>query len=229
MLIPRGSIAIGYGPVLAEKDTHARGARLPVKLAGVEVRVTDRLGVMRRAKILYASAGWGQVNFIVPDGSAAGPATVAVTRSDGSVSAASTTIVDAEPSLWSAYGTGFGPAVGFVRQTRADGSVKEFPSFRCSRTECRTVPIPLRPGVRTELKLHATGLRYAGPAAGTRLRIAGIEAKVLRVAAAADAGNDDVTVELPDRMRGLGETDVVCRVNGRLANVVRVNLGSGDN
>ncbi len=229
MLIPRGSIAIGYGPVLALKDTHPNGARLPVKLAGVEVRVTDRLGVMRRANILYVSAGWGQVNFIVPDGSAAGPAKIMVRREDGSVSAASTTIVDAEPSLWSAYGTGFGPAVGFVKQTRANGTVKEFPAFQCSRTECRAVAIPLRADARTELKLHATGLRYAGPKAEIHVKIGGFEAKVLSVAPAGDAGNEDVTLELPAKMRGLGERDVICRVNGRLANVVRVNLGRGDN
>jgi uncharacterized protein (TIGR03437 family) len=224
MAIPRGSIAIGYGPVLAERDAPARGAKLPLKLAGVEVRVTDRLGAMRRAKILYASAGWGQVNFIVPDGSAAGPARVAVTREDGSVSEASATIVDFEPSLWSAYGTGFGPAIGFVTQTGADGKTKEFSAFHCTRTDCRTVPIPLAKGVRTVMRLHATGLRHGGDASGVRMKIGGVAAKVLSMGASGDAGNDDLTVELPASMRGFGETDVVCSVNGRLANVVRVNL-----
>ena len=72
-------------------------------------------------------------------------------------------------------------------------------------------------------------LRYAGPKAEIHVKIGGFEAKVLSVAPAGDAGNEDVTLELPAKMRGLGERDVICRVNGRLANVVRVNLGRGDN
>ena len=37
-------------------------------------------------------------------------------------------------------------------------------------------------------------------------------------------GTDAVTIELPVGVAGQGETDVICRVRGRIANVVRLRV-----
>jgi hypothetical protein len=38
-------------------------------------------------------------------------------------------------------------------------------------------------------------------------------------------GEDLLTIEIPDALRGLGETDLIGHVNGRPANAVRIYLG----
>jgi hypothetical protein len=80
--VPRGGFAIAYGPAMAKRDAHATGSRLPVHLAGIAVHVTDSKGVSRPAGILYTSAGWGQINFVIPDASATGPARMTIVRDE---------------------------------------------------------------------------------------------------------------------------------------------------
>ena len=41
-------------------------------------------------------------------------------------------------------------------------------------------------------------------------------------------GMDPVTVEIPASLAGIGETGLVCRVPGRIANAVRIRIGGGD-
>jgi uncharacterized protein (TIGR03437 family) len=149
-------------------------------------------------------------------------------RDDGSAATTSATIVDFEPSLWSAYGMGFGPAIAFVAEPHGAPG-KEGPAFHCTRTQCRATPIPVAETAGTVVRLHGTGFRFAGPNADIRVRIGGIAAKVLSMGASNEPGNDDVTIELPPAMRGLGETDVICSVNGRMANVVRIRIGATHN
>ena len=218
LLIPRGSIAIAYGPILADRDAHAPSSILPVRLAGVEIRVTDHLGVTRRARMQYASAGWGQANFIVPEECAPGPARIAVTRADGSQSTANAAIVDYEPSLWSAYGTGFGPAIAFA------GDVK---AFGCSRTECRAAPIRRSAGP-VMVRLHGTGFRFAPAGSDVRVTIGGVAATVRAYRATSAPGIDELAVEAPASIRP-GEWDVLCSFNGRLANVVRIAFAGAHN
>jgi hypothetical protein len=40
-----------------------------------------------------------------------------------------------------------------------------------------------------------------------------------------DPGLDFLTIEIPQALRGSGETDLIARVNGRPSNAVRINLG----
>ena len=40
-------------------------------------------------------------------------------------------------------------------------------------------------------------------------------------------GMDEVTIEIPARLRDLGEADLRCRINGRVSNAVQIRLGSG--
>jgi hypothetical protein len=42
---------------------------------------------------------------------------------------------------------------------------------------------------------------------------------------AGDPGMDQLTVEIPAALGGLGEADLICRINGRIANAVRIRIG----
>jgi uncharacterized protein (TIGR03437 family) len=95
--LPRGGFANGYGPVMAERDATSRGRRLPTSLAGVKVQVTDSAGVTRDAGIFFVSAGWGQVNFVVPEESALGRGLMPLVRDDGSRLSTNITVTDTSP------------------------------------------------------------------------------------------------------------------------------------
>jgi hypothetical protein len=61
----RGALSLAYGPVMAAHDAKSAALRAPVSLGGISVKVTDALGVTRPAGMLWASAGWGQTNFVI--------------------------------------------------------------------------------------------------------------------------------------------------------------------
>jgi hypothetical protein len=47
---------------------------------------------------------------------------------------------------------------------------------------------------------------------------------VLSYKPANDFGVDDVIIAIPESLRGIGETDLICHVNGILANAVRISI-----
>ena len=49
---------------------------------------------------------------------------------------------------------------------------------------------------------------------------------VLSYGAADDLGRDQLTIRLPDELRGAGETDLMLTLNGKLSNVVRIHCGA---
>jgi hypothetical protein len=38
-------------------------------------------------------------------------------------------------------------------------------------------------------------------------------------------GQDQVTIEIPSRLYGIGETDLICHLNGRISNATRIRIG----
>ena len=70
------SLASLYGSALASETAQATSLPLPTVLGGISVTVTDTHGASRLAPLIFAAPE--QVNFVVPDGTAAGTATIAV-------------------------------------------------------------------------------------------------------------------------------------------------------
>ncbi len=102
------SIASAFGENLATGSEAASSLPLPAELAGTTLSVTDSQGVERAADLFFASPG--QVNFLIPALTAAGPATVTIRSGDGSVSAGPVEIAPVSPSLFTANSTGEGLA-----------------------------------------------------------------------------------------------------------------------
>ncbi len=75
------SIVSAFALHLATGEAGASTIPLPLQLGGTHVRVRDGAGVERAAPLFYA--GPSQVNFVVPEGTSTGPATVTVVASDG--------------------------------------------------------------------------------------------------------------------------------------------------
>jgi uncharacterized protein (TIGR03437 family) len=222
--LSRGGVAVAYGPVMAERDSHSLGPRLPLTLGGIAVQVTDALGVTRPAGLLWAAAGWGQVNFVIPADSANGPARMTIVRQDGSNASANITIAETAPGFWTEISCR-GPAVGSATQVYADGRTSTSELTSCRWGDCHTLAVPVTHGATTRVRLRSGGFRNAGSAAKIEVTIGGIRVPVLSFGPEGDPGVDQVTIEIPDRLRGLGETDLIARVNGRVSNAVRIRIG----
>ena len=135
----------------------------PLLLAGVVVNVRDSAGVTRPAPLFYVSPS--QVNLLIPDGTAAGVATVTVTSSGPPV-LGSTFVRNVVPALFTAQSSSFQgglyPAAYAI--TYGPGNQPEPPLLvtACQSAPlngCSAVPIPRPPGSRVFLELFATGIR----------------------------------------------------------------------
>ena len=73
-----GSLASLYSSGLAASAAQAGSLPLPLSLGGVTLTITDSAGAQRIAPLLYVSPG--QINFLLPDNIAPGPATFTVER-----------------------------------------------------------------------------------------------------------------------------------------------------
>jgi uncharacterized protein (TIGR03437 family) len=222
--VARGGFALAYGAIMAERDSRAPAHEAPQSLGKISVRITDSLGVTRRAGVMWASAGWGQVNFVIPEESALGPAKMAIVRDDGSTTSTKITIAETAPGFVTGHSCR-GPAIGQATQTFAGGRTVNTPISYCEGIECHTIPIPIAAGVSTRVRLQGSGFRHARGASDFEITIAGERVPVVSFGPAGSPGEDHVTIELPQHLRSLGEADLVCRIRGRISNAVRIHLG----
>lgn len=223
--LPRGGFAMAYGPAMASQDSHAPdGRHLPKVLGGISVQITDSRGVTRPAGIMWAHAGWGQVNYVVPSDSAVGPATMTVVRADGSITVSNITVADTAPGFWTGVSCR-GPALGTATQVFADGRVSKSPISTCKNGNCTALPIPVAAGAKTTVQLVASGLRYAGSASDIEVTVGGVRVPVVSFGPSEDEGVDRITLEIPASLRAVGEVDLICHVHGRVSNAVQLHIG----
>jgi uncharacterized protein (TIGR03437 family) len=226
--LARGGRATAYGPIMADRAMGLRpGQAPPTVLGNVSVRITDARGIARLAPLLYTGGGWAWLNFVVPDDVAAGPAEIAIVRTDGSLAHGRSIVADVAPGLRTASFDGRGPALGQVSQRMPDGSVRTFEASRCAGYDCGTVPIPLSSSVVTTVRLVGSGFRHADSKLDFQLTVGDVAVPVLSFGPLlGEPGTDQVTVRLTDDLIGYGETDLVMKVRGALSDVVRIACGA---
>jgi uncharacterized protein (TIGR03437 family) len=162
------------------------------------------------ATILYASAG--QVNFLVPASLPAGPATVTITSSAGSVSER-VTISAVAPTLFTLNAAGM--AAAYVIRVRQGNQTMEPISD----------PIDLGPpGDQVYLVLFGTGIRSAA-AGQVSVQIQGIDVPVVYAGPQSQfSGLDQVNVLLPRELTGTGDASVVLTAAGTDAPTVHISV-----
>jgi uncharacterized protein (TIGR03437 family) len=214
-----GSFAAAYGSGFASSPTVA-SPPFPGALGGVSVMVKDSAGVTRSAPIqsVYPT----QVNYLVPDGTAPGIATVTIGTSSGAAQ------IDAiGPGLYSMSGTGQGVAAATAALYAADGTITPQNVFQCnSGGSCTTAPMSLgNTGDQLVVTFYGTGLRNNRGLSNSSIAIGGARASLLYVGAQPQyPGLDQVNVMVPTSLAGAGEVPVVLTVDGQTANVVTVNV-----
>ncbi|MBI1765195.1 MAG: hypothetical protein HYR56_27600 [Acidobacteria bacterium] len=219
-------IAAAFGVNLASATVAASVLPLPFTLAGTTVRVRDSLSVERLAPLFFVSAD--QLNYLVPSGTANGPATVTVTNGAAEVATGTINIANAAPGLFSANATGTGLAAAVVFRRTAAG-VDNFEAavrFDAATNRFVAVPIELGPeGDQVFLIPFGTGLRGLTGLANVQATIGGVTAPALFVGSVPGlVGADQANLRIDRSLLGRGEVDVVLTVDGKTANTVRVAI-----
>lgn len=221
-----GSIVTGFGLGLASGAETAASQPPPTTLANTIVKVKDSAGVERQALLYYV--GPTQINYIVPDGTAVGPAAVTVVSAGQVTATASVSIDLVAPGLFTANLDGKGAPAAFAVRVAPDLTQTIQAVARCGTApgSCVTSPVDLGPsGAQVVFTLYGTGIRGRSSLTGVTAKIGGLDAQVQYAGAQSQfAGLDQVNVTVPRALSGQGEVDLALTVDGKAANTVRVNI-----
>lgn len=226
------SMASAYGEDLADSAVVAETTPLPTRLAGRSVIVKDSTGTIREAPLFFISRG--QVNYLIPAGTALGPAVVTALRETTvpnrftTVAEGSIEISQVAPGLFAANADGRGAAAAVVTRVSGDGAGSWQYTFRCGAQPGSCEPSSIDLGSATDqviLQLYGSGIRRRSSLQAASAKIGGVDAEVLYAGAQGSfAGLDQVNVRLPRSLAGRGEVEVLLTVDGKTANTVKVSI-----
>ncbi len=214
------SIVSAFGNGLATGTAGATTNPPLTTLAGATVTVTDSAGTSQPAELLYVSPV--QINYIVPDGLATGPATV-VFNSGSSTQNQKMQLGPVAPGMFTFNAAGL--AAGSVLRVSGDGTQTPETFYQLDGSGA-VVPVPINLGPDTDqvfLILYGTGFRAAGTA-NTTVTIGGQNAQVsFSGPQGAFAGLDQVNVLVPPSLAGSGSVSIVLAASGQTANTVNIS------
>jgi uncharacterized protein (TIGR03437 family) len=222
-VLARESIAVAFGSELAGSTESATTLPLPTSLGGVTVKVKDSASVEHTAPLFFVSPG--QINYLIPEGTANGSATVTFTGSNytavGVIEIASTA-----PGVFAANADGRGVPAALALRIAADGSQRYEPAFDYDGAKFVARLLDLGPeSDQLILVLFGTGLRHYKSRSAITVNIGGIDSEVLYVGPQGGfVGLDQINVRIPRRLLQRGEVDVMLMVDGQSANVVKINV-----
>ena len=149
-------IAAGFGPGLATGTAVATQTPLPTELLGTRVEVTDSAGTTRAAQLFFVSAS--QINYLIPPGTALGPATIRVISGAGGEIEGRIQINSVAPSLYSANSQGSGVAAAFFLRVNPDNSRTQGLLFDPANAGAVPIDVSAESG-QVFLLLFGTGFR----------------------------------------------------------------------
>jgi uncharacterized protein (TIGR03437 family) len=223
-VVAPGSLASAFGKQIGASTEAATILPLTTTLGGVRVSVMDSAKASRLALLFYVSPN--QINFVVPDGTAAGMATVTILNGDATPPSTTVLVATVAPGLFTANSQGTGVAAALaIRRVIATQTDTEVPVFHCDANACGSDPIDLDAASNVFLELFGTGIRGRTALAKVSATIGGTTVDVLFAGAQGQfPGLDQVNLMLPLTLKAKGETEVVLIVDGQVANKVRVNI-----
>src|SRR6266852_5406094 len=135
-----GSIASAFGKQIGASTEAAHSLPLPTMLGGASVSVMDSAKVSRLAPLFYVSPN--QINFVVPDATATGMATVTIMNGDAMPPSTTMMVTVVGPGLFTANSRGTGVAAAIaMRRIIATQTDTEIPVFHCDANACASDPI----------------------------------------------------------------------------------------
>jgi uncharacterized protein (TIGR03437 family) len=216
------SLAAAYGTNLASGTFLSKTLPLLTNLGGVSVSVLDSTGISRLAPLVFVSAG--QIDFLVPDGTATGAAKVTISGSPSPSAVTTVNIATIAPGIFTANSSGKGvPAALAVRVDNATGKQTAIPVFSCPAAgQCVTAPIGLNSSSQVYLSLYGTGIRGAKNVTAT---VNGVDVAVAFAGAQGQfAGLDQVNLVLTSALTVHGDVPVVLTADGVKSNTVTITI-----
>ena len=224
------SIVSAFGPGLSSETAAANTRPLPTELVGTSVKVKDSAGVERLSPLFFVSPN--QINYQMPPGTIAGPATVTVTSATGNTISSVAQIASFAPGIFTANSNGQGAPAGLELRLQADGGQTFEPLAIFDPASNQFVPAPINLSIlgptidRVFLILFGTGIR-PGPGANVEARIGGSNVGVSFAGPQGDLiGLDQINIELIRGTLRPGENDVLISINGRVSNTIRILLSN---
>ncbi|MDP9054504.1 MAG: hypothetical protein M3N93_09425 [Acidobacteriota bacterium] len=218
--IAPSSLAVAAGQNFAT-TTITPSSPFPTTVAATSVSITDALGVVTAAPLLFVSPT--QILFLVPAAVAPGTAQITVTNGTAGQTAANVEISSVAPGLLTLNGTGL--AAAQVVQVAASGAQLAQQIYSANSSGAIVPnPIALGGGNSTYLVLFGTGIAGAGTAL-TSATINGVNAPVIYAGSAGtDTGLDQVNLLIPTTLAGKGNVNVQLTVEGIAANPVQITV-----
>lgn len=220
------SIVAAFGDNLASSVQVGSSLPLPVSLAGTSVTVRDNANVEKPARLFFVSPT--QINFLMPEGLAAGTATVLVANGEGRLSTGTVTIAAVAPGLFSANSNGRDVPAAVILRIKADGSqiYEQLATFDPALNKFVAAPIDL--GAETDQVFfvgYGTGFRGRSSLGAVSVKIGGADSEVLFAGAAEGFfGLDQLNTRIPRSLIGKGEVDLELTVDGVKANVLKLRI-----
>lgn len=219
------SIASAFGVNLALTQGQATTQPLPASLGGASVSVIDSAGVSRQAGLIYVSLP--QINLVIPDGTAAGTATLAINNGIATQNV-TVTVTPVAPTLFSMNATGSAVAAATAIRVQASDPSLQSPVqvFQCNPgSQCMSVPINLGVDTPVFVSFFGTGIRNRSSLGNVAVKINNVSVPVLYAGPAPGfTGLDQVNVGLTLDLRGAKESYVVLTVDGAASNPVTINI-----
>jgi uncharacterized protein (TIGR03437 family) len=194
-------------------------------LAGVSLKIADSEGTGRMALLYGVFASAGQINFVMPAGTASGMAGVTLNLPGGNTISTAVEVGPVAPGIFTANMTGAGVYAGQVLHVLADGSqtIANPALWDDAFHAYKEGPIDLGgAGERVFLVLYGTGLSHAASVTATA---AGISLPVVYFGPQGQfPGIDQVNVQLPSGMAGAGLVNLTITADGQPANTVTLRI-----
>ena len=199
------SIVSAFGSNLSTGSASAQQTPLPTSLLGTTVSIADSSGQQLQASLFFVSPN--QINYLMPSGTATGPANVTVRSGTGVMLTQKIQIARTVPALFTINAGGL-LAANLLRVSGTKQSYEEV--FSVSSTN-QIVPKLIDFGSGTDqlyLVMYGSGIRAS--LEGLRVTIGGTDAPVLFAGASADfPGVDQINVQIPRNLAGRGDVNVV--------------------
>jgi uncharacterized protein (TIGR03437 family) len=193
---------------------------LPTTLGGVQVKVRDAANTERDAPLFFVSAG--QINFLVPQGTGNGAATITVMRDGSAVGQGPLTIEAVGPGFFSAAANGQGLAAAVVLRVKSDNTQ----TIEAISQNGQPIPIDLGPeSDQVFLIAFGSGWRGRNTANTPTATIGGAAADVSFAGAQGDlAGLDQANIKIPRSLIGRGLVNIVMTIDGKTTNAVQMSI-----
>jgi uncharacterized protein (TIGR03437 family) len=219
-----GAYTVGCGP--ATSPCNAGSSTYPTTLGGTSLTLVDSSNASYAVPLLYVAPG--QVNYMIPSGTRAGPAWLTIASGDGTVSQGVLLVAQVAPGIYSANANGQGVAAADVVTEHADQSQTITQAYTCGSGECEAQPISLgQAGDTVYLVLFGTGLRHKSSLSAVTVQVGNRSLPAVYVGPQGQyPGLDQLNVQLPTSLAGSGVVNVVVKTQdtGATSNVVTIAI-----